>query len=143
MLKNIPENINKAYQEALKAQEKSYCHYSHFPVGSAIKFTNSDELSVGCNVENISYGGTICAERSAVVSHISRHGKGVIEFAVVVADTESPTLPCALCLQVLAEFTTEDFPIYLGNKKSLLKKYTFRELLPHNFNTLFDRHEKS
>ena len=136
MLENVPDYINVAYKSALKAQAASYSPYSKFPVGSAIKFKNSDELSLGCNVENISFGGTICAERSAVVSHVSKHGKSEVEYAIVVANTKEATLPCALCLQVLAEFTGEDFPIYMGNQTSLLKVMNFRELLPHNFNTL-------
>jgi len=138
MLKNIPQHIEVAYKKALLAQENSYCKYSNFPVGSALKFSNSEKLSVGCNVENISFGGTICAERSAVVSHVSQHGKGTLEYAVVVANTKEATLPCALCLQVLSEFTKQDFPIYMGNKSGLLKVLTFRELLPQNFNTLDD-----
>ena len=136
MLENVPEYIDVAYKAALKAQENSYSPYSNFPVGSAVKFKNSDEISVGCNVENISFGGTMCAERAAIFSHISKHGKSDLEYVIVVADTKEATLPCALCLQVFAEFAGEDFPVYMGNKQSLLKVMNFRELLPHNFNTL-------
>lgn len=140
MLENIPKEIIDAYNEALKAKSHSHSPYSNFPVGAAIKFKNIPDLAVGCNVENISFGGTICAERSAIVSHISQFGKSTIEYAVVVANTKSATLPCAFCLQVMSEFTEKDFPIYMGNQDALLKKLTFKELLPHSFDTL---HEKS
>lgn len=140
MLSDIPIEINVAYKEALKAQANSHSPYSSFPVGAAIKFKNHTELAVGCNVENISFGGTICAERSAIVSFISQYGKSSIEYAVVVANTKNATLPCAFCLQVMSEFTEKDFPIYMGNQDALLKKLTFKELLPHSFDTL---HEKS
>tara|TARA_B110000908_G_C9976580_1_gene323586 strand:- start:51 stop:473 length:423 start_codon:yes stop_codon:yes gene_type:complete len=140
MLENVPVEIEKAYKEALIAQANSHSPYSNFPVGAAIKFKDIKELAVGCNVENISFGGTICAERSAIVSFISKNGKKDIEYAVVVANTKSATLPCAFCLQVMSEFTNEDFPIYMGNQTALLKKLTFKDLLPHSFDTL---HEKS
>lgn len=139
MLTNVPDDVLNSYQKALEAQNNSYSPYSNFPVGAAFKFKGIDKVYTGCNVENISFGGTICAERSAIVSAVSNEGTHSIEYAIVVADTKEATLPCAICLQFMSEFTKEDFPVYLGNKTGLLKKYTFRELLPHSFNTL---HEK-
>lgn len=132
----IPSEIEKAYEVAKAAIKNSHSPYSRFAVGAAIKFKGDDTLYPGCNVENISFGGTICAERSAIVSRVSQKGKGEVEFAVVLANTENPTYPCALCLQVFSEFTKEDFPIYMGNPNKLSKKMSFREFLPHSFDTL-------
>ncbi len=135
-MKKITPIIEKAYEVAKEAMKNSYSPYSRFAVGAAIKFKGDDTLYPGCNVENISYGGTICAERSAIVSRVSQKGKGEVEFAVVLANTENPTYPCAMCLQVLCEFTKEDFPIFMGNPTKLTKTMSFREFLPHSFDTL-------
>lgn len=128
--------IENAFEVALVAQKNSHSPYSHFAVGAAIKFKDDVTLYPGCNVENASYGGTICAERTAVFSRVASKGKGTIEFAVVLAHTTNPTYPCAMCLQVFSEFFKEDFPIYMGNESGLLKKMTFKEFLPHSFDTL-------
>jgi cytidine deaminase len=134
--------IEKAFEVAKGAQDNSYSPYSHFAVGAAFKFKNDEDLYPGCNVENASYGATICAERSAILSKVSKKGQSPIEFVVVLAHTETPTLPCALCLQVMSEFCEKDFPIYLGNQKGLSKKINFRELLPHSFDTLEEGQKK-
>lgn len=139
MSEKVPAEIEKAYQHALEAQKNSYSPYSKFQVGCSIKFKGVDELVPGCNVENASYGATICAERNALIQSVARFGKKEIEYVVVVAKTNSPTPPCALCLQVFSEFGPRDFPIWIGNSSKLLKKYMFRELLPISFDTLDDR----
>lgn len=133
------DDIEQAYQEALKVRQNAHAPYSNFKVGSSLKMKNSPTRYLGCNVENASYGGTICAERNSILQAIANNGEDKIEYIVVVADTVRPTVPCAFCLQVMSEFTKEDFPIYMGNSKSLLKKYMFRELLPISFDTLDDQ----
>lgn len=139
----ITADIEKAFEVAKVAQSNSYSPYSHFAVGAAFKFKGDEAVYPGCNVENASYGATICAERSAILSKVSQKGKSSIEHAVVLAHTKSPTLPCALCLQVMSEFCDQDFPIYLGNADGLMKKMTFRELLPHSFDTLEEGQKKA
>lgn len=134
----VSKEIEEAYQVALLAQKNSYSPYSNFAVGAAFKFKNDKKLYPGCNVENASYGGTNCAERTAIFSRVAEAGKGNIEYAVIVAHTKKPTYPCAFCLQVMSEFTQEDFPIYMGNDTGLLKKMTFKEFLPHSFDTLHE-----
>lgn len=146
MTKHIVETsdiVEKAFEVAKAAQEHSYSPYSKFAVGAAFKFSGDDKIYPGCNVENASYGATICAERSAILSKVSQKGQSPIEFAVVLAHTTTPTLPCALCLQVMSEFCDKDFPIYLGNDKGLGKKINFKELLPHSFDTLEEGQQKS
>jgi homotetrameric cytidine deaminase len=126
-------SISQAHQAALQARTHAHAPYSKFKVGAALQLKGKREPVTGCNVENASFGGTICAERVAVQSAVARFGRIDPEFLVIVTDEKEATVPCALCLQVLAEFCGDDFPIYLGNEKGLLKKYTLRELLPHPF----------
>jgi cytidine deaminase len=79
-------------------------------VGAAIKFTHSDTITGGCNVENGSYGATICAERGAIMKAIAEEGAGKLEYVVVVTDTEEPVSPCGMCQQVIGEFATNRNP---------------------------------
>lgn len=137
----VSELVAKSFDVAIKAQSHTHSPYSNFPVGACIKFKGDDHLYGGCNVENASFGATICAERTALVSAVAAKGKQEIEFVTVIANTKSATPPCALCLQVLAEFAGDDFPIYLSNQTGILQKVTFRELLPFSFDTLFDKSE--
>ncbi len=131
--------VAQSYDVAKKAQSHTHSPYSNFPVGACIKFKGDDHLYGGCNVENASYGATICAERSALVSAVAAKGKQAIEFVTVVANTKSATPPCALCLQVLNEFCDGNFPIYMSNADGILKQMTFKDFLPHSFDTLYDR----
>jgi cytidine deaminase len=123
------ESIQLAYEAAKKAQSNSYSPYSKFPVGAALKFKGHDKLYTGCNVENLSFGGTICAERSAMVAAISELGQVELEYAVVIANTQKATPPCGICRQFLSEFTQDDFPVYLSNASGILKEISFKELL--------------
>lgn len=132
----VGPEIDRAFEMAKKAQTHSYSPYSKFAVGAAFKFIGDPTLYPGCNVENMSYGATNCAERTAIFSKIANTGFGIIEYAVVLANTDTPTPPCALCLQVMNEFNEKDFPVYLGNPNGLTKKMNFKELLPHGFATL-------
>lgn len=141
-LSKIPDSIQKAYQEAVKAKANSYSPYSNFAVGAALKFVGDDQLYQGTNVENISFGGTICAERSAVCSRVSQKGQADIEFVVVVTNTQTPTPPCALCLQFMSEFGKKDFPIYMGNDEGLTLVRNFKEFLPYSFETLSEGQRK-
>lgn len=130
---HFPADVEKAYKAALKARTCSYSPYSKFAVGAAVQIEGESEPIAGCNVENASYGATICAERAAVLQAVSRFGRIRPEFVVVVTGEENCTVPCAQCLQVLAEFCTDDTKIYLGNENGLQKLYALKELLPYPF----------
>src|SRR5205814_4528120 len=86
---------------ARRAAGHAYCPYSRFPVGAAV-LTDRGEIFTGCNVENASYGLTICAERNAVFQAVT-HGQGrlVIQAVVVYTPTPQPTAPCGACRQVI------------------------------------------
>ena len=115
---------------ATAARLKAYAPYSKFRVGAALLAADGT-IVTGCNVENASYGLTICAERVALVKAIS---DGVMSFQciVVVTDVEGLTPPCGACRQILWEFAP-DAEVILANTHGKTAKYTVRELLPHGF----------
>jgi cytidine deaminase len=103
--------LDDLYAQAQQAAEHSYSPYSHFRVGAALKLTNG-QIVTGTNVENVSYGLTICAERSALVAAVSRFGPAIRIEAVAVANlNNAASPPCGACRQVLAEFTLPDTPV--------------------------------
>lgn len=126
------KKIEQLHELAVAARKNSYSPYSHFKVGAAL-LTESGEVYSGCNVENASYGGTICAERSAIFTAVSREGKIKIK-EILVVTSESPAWPpCGFCRQVIAEFSTKKTKVHLANEKKILKTYLFSELLPEAF----------
>lgn len=126
-------DFSQAYRIALEARQRAYAPYSRFQVGAALKVQGVDLPVPGCNVENSSYGGTICAERAAVVSAVSQYGKRAFEYIVVVTGTAPASQPCAFCLGVLAEFAGPDLPIVLANEAGIDRVMTLGEFLPHPF----------
>lgn len=129
--------VLEGYEQAKQVRLNAHAPYSNFLVGTAIKIKDSDEFYVGCNVENASYGGTVCAERNAVFNIIAENGKCEFDFLVLVCDTKPASIPCALCLQVLSEFVGPDFPIFLANLEGIERELKFKDLLPITFDTLF------
>jgi len=123
----------KAISKAWKAFNNSYSPYSHFKVGAAL-ITSTKNIYSGCNVENSSYGGTICAERSTIMQAISTEGKIHIDYLVVVSDDIKPAPPCAICLQVINEFASEDTQVVLIAANGTINNFVFKDLLPHPFN---------
>ena len=116
---------------AKSMKDRSYCPYSNFRVGACIEFKNGEFIG-GNNVENSSYGLTICAERVAVFNAITQ-GKDLKDAVCIYISTDSKTLtpPCGACLQVLSEFW-EDIKIVLCNN-SETKEFTLTQLLPNKF----------
>src|SRR5436189_4098224 len=94
--------LNKLIVMAKHASEHAYCRYSKFPVGAAV-LTDRGEMFSGCNVENASYGLTICAERNAVFQSVAR-GAQRIRAVVIYTPTAGPSPPCGACRQVINEF---------------------------------------
>jgi cytidine deaminase len=118
--------------QASKAARNSYSPYSGFKVGSAL-LLNNGEIVTGTNVESVSYGLTICAERSALVSAVSRFGKNVRVKAVAVTNLNGgASPPCGACLQMLSEFIDKDTPVIFPAVDGL-RTVTFVELLPQAF----------
>jgi cytidine deaminase len=116
---------------ALEVRNKAYAPFSGFKVGAAVK-TRDGVIHSGCNVENRSFGATICAERFAVGSAVASGALSLVG-VVVVTDANPPSPPCGPCLQVLAEFADEHLPILLVNLKGERLERRLSEFLPHPF----------
>lgn len=129
-LTSYPE-LRDSIEAARTVRTNAYAPYSGFRVGAAIVAEGSSRVFVGANVENASYGATVCAERSAVLGMIAAIGKHRIRSVVVVAHEAVP--PCALCLQVLSEFSGPDTVVALADEGALRRVFRFDELLPHPF----------
>jgi len=121
----------KLLEAAKKVKENAYAPYSHFHVGAAL-ITDTGKIYSGCNVENTSYGLTICAERNAIFKMIS-DGEHRIAEILVIGDTEEFLPPCGACRQVMTEFSTSDTVVYLCNKQGQWKKTIMAELMPYTF----------
>lgn len=126
-------DVKRAVAVATEARRHSYSPYSHFAVGAALKLKDREVYVPGCNVENASFGGTICAERSAVVAAISQYGRVEFESVTVVTDTVPPAYPCAFCRGVLSEFCGPDLVVYLATPEGVQITTTLGEILPHPF----------
>lgn len=128
--------LYRGRQMAIESREHAYVRYSGYKVGAAVISRQSGKIYSGCNVENASYGATICAERGAVMKGISEEGKLDISSVIVVTDDQPPAPPCAMCLQVLSEFCSPDATIHLCDMNNNITTYRFDELLPLPFNLL-------
>jgi cytidine deaminase len=131
--------FDEAIQAALESRRNAYAPYSKFKVGAALVSAKSGKVYSGCNVENSSYGATICAERNAVLHSIAEEGMVGIDLLVVVTDDDPPAPPCALCLQVLAEFCRPETEVHLVDtafaegRGGVHEVHRFDELLPYPF----------
>jgi cytidine deaminase len=111
------------------ARERAYAPYSNFRVGAAV-LSETDQIYLGCNVENATYGATICAERAAVCSMVAA-GETKLKAVAVFSDASPPAAPCGICRQVLAEFA-EDASVIVANPR-MHKLLSLAELLPDRF----------
>lgn len=125
------EETTKLVETARLAAERAYAPYSGFCVGAAV-LTKDGEVYSGCNVENVSYGLTICAERTALVKAVSE-GHRDIRAVAIYADTEQYCSPCGACRQVIAEFGPR-ITVIQANKYGEYITSTIEELLPGGFN---------
>ncbi len=124
------EQDKKLIRRAKEARRQAVAPYSKFKVGAAV-LGKDGEIYVGCNVENASYGLTICAERVAIFKALS---EGTRQFAkiAVIADTDTLTPPCGACRQIIWEFCG-DVPVVLANLQGRVERHRMSELLPMAF----------
>ena len=113
---------------ARKARKRAYAPYSHYKVGAAL-LGKSGTVYTGCNVENASYGHTVCAERTAVLKAVS---EGEIEFEAIAVVTRNGGSPCGACRQVLSEFSPE-LIIFIADTDREYRTTTLKQLLPDSF----------
>jgi cytidine deaminase len=116
-------------ETARAAAERAYCRYSGYAVGAAIE-SESGRIFSGSNVENASYGATMCAERSAIFGLVSA-GERRIKNVCVYAPKEPMAMPCGMCRQVIAEFC-EDAAVLVAGPRGVLRR-SFAQLLPEAF----------
>jgi cytidine deaminase len=116
---------------ATTARRRSHAPYSGFAVGAAILMEDGS-IHAGCNVENRSYGATVCAERVALGAALAAGGRRPRAVAVV-ADAAPPARPCGMCLQVLSELGDPNLPILLGNLGGQRDELRLADLLPQPF----------
>ncbi|KAF1748890.1 hypothetical protein GCK72_025357 [Caenorhabditis remanei] len=137
---NLTQFEQELVDKAVGAMEKAYCKYSGFKVGAAL-VCEDGEIIIGANHENASYGATICAERSAMVTALTK-GHRKFKLLAVATELEAPCSPCGICRQYLIEYG--DYKVILGSSTSdqIIETTTYG-LLPYAFTPKsLDDHEK-
>lgn len=122
---------DKLFEVASTQRERAHAPYSKFHVGAAALFEDG-AIVPGCNVENSSYGLSVCAERNAVGRAVG-DGRRALKAMAIVVDARSPVPPCGMCRQVMAEFAGPDLPVRTRTLNGQEQGYTLGELLPHAF----------
>jgi cytidine deaminase len=126
--------MDRLIEAALQVRQRAHAPYSNFRVGAAVE-DDAGRIFTGCNVENATYGLSLCAERLAVFKAISE-GAGRLLRVAVVADTATLTPPCGACRQILWEFCG-DISVILANLQGHTETHQLGQLLPHAFDTSF------
>jgi len=130
-------DIKKLINEAIEARQMSYCPYSNYSVGAALLCSDGKVIK-GSNIENASYGATVCAERTAVFKAVS---EGFTDFTAIAItggkkgeEAVDYAYPCGICRQVLREFTDADsFTVIIAQNEDTYEEYRLSELLPKSF----------
>ncbi|MDO5033696.1 MAG: cytidine deaminase [Eubacteriales bacterium] len=125
------EQKDQLIRASFYAQKMAYVPYSKFRVGAAALAADG-QIYTGCNIENASFGATICAERTAVVKAVST-GNRRIKAMAVITDAEEFARPCGICRQVLAEFAADDFILLALKPDGTYVEKTLADLLPDAF----------
>ena len=123
-------NYKNLIKEAKYAMQFSYSPYSNFKVGACV-LTKSNKTYIGANIENASYGATICAERVAIDNAIMNNDKEIICISIMSSGNDF-TFPCGICRQVMAEFSN-NIEIVVAKNEEDYKIYNIQELLTHSF----------
>jgi cytidine deaminase len=125
------DKITELFNKAMGIQKNAYAPYSGFQVAASI-LMDDNQIYTGVNVENASYGGTVCAERIGIFKGISEGAKNIKAVLVLIKANEVWP-PCGFCLQVISEFAEEDTPIVLMTTEGKQKEYQLKDLLPVSF----------
>lgn len=125
---------DRLFAEAAAASANAYAPYSGYKVGAAL-LDEQGRVWAGCNVENISYGMTLCAERNAVTAMVAHGGGQIVELLLITRDASTP---CGACLQVLSEFTPapENLSIHLADEAGVRETVTLADLFPRPFSSI-------
>lgn len=128
------EELQKLVKRAQEVYLQAYVPYSNYPVGSAVLFS-SGKIYGGCNVENASYGLTVCAERNAIFQAVAQ-GERELKGIAIAVPTEAFPSPCGACRQVIREFAV-DCPVILINGSGQTRLTSLKKLLPESFGPEF------
>ena len=128
----MKKNQKDFLEKAVHARKNSYAPYSGHKIGAAV-LTADGKIFTGANVENASYGGTVCAERTAIWKAITEGAKLPLKEIMIVSDQKDPWPPCGFCRQVISEFGTRETKIWIANTKEVVKSFTFGEIFPEAF----------
>ena len=124
-------SVEQLFDAAKSAADNAYAPYSKFRVGAAVECSDG-QLVAGCNVENASYGLTICAERNAIAAAVAQ-GHQNFERIVIYTPLKQFVPPCGACRQVIAEFLPKQAEVVLMNGEGKQKQYTVEQMLPAAF----------
>ena len=130
----------KLIELAVEARERAYAPYSNFTVGAAL-LTKAGKVYQGCNIENASYGLTICAERNAIFHAVAEGHTHDFVRIVIAGRSEDFCVPCGICRQVMQEFAP-DLTVICLNGKGEAKTFALKELLPYGFDNRWLPEEK-
>ena len=122
--------LEKLITAAWEVRKNAYAPYSHFAVGAAV-LTAEGRIYTGCNIENISYGLTNCAERTAIFQAVA-HGEREFTHLAICTDTDIWTAPCGACRQVMLEFAPQ-MQVIMVNNRGERKQLSAAELMPDAF----------
>ncbi|MCL2264560.1 MAG: cytidine deaminase [Treponema sp.] len=125
------KQMDELFLEAQKIAQKAYAPYSKFRVGSAL-LCDDGTIITGVNVENRSFGLTICAERSAICAAVAKGRQRFLALAISTPDSAEPVGPCGACRQVMGEFMTAEVPVRFAGSGSNQVNTTVGELLPYD-----------
>lgn len=120
---------------AIEAMKNSYSPYSNYKVGAAL-LTKDNKVYKGCNIENVAFGPTVCAERTAFLKALSEGEREFSKIAVVGGKNGEVTgafPPCGVCRQVMREFCSDDFEILIVKENNSFDKVLLKDLLPYSF----------
>jgi cytidine deaminase len=132
LCKELSHTLEKA---AIHASSLAYAPYSHFNVGAAL-LCDDNSIILGANIENISFGLSNCAERTALYTAILQKKIKFKAIAIYSPQAQEYLVPCGACRQVLSEFVTADFPLFLGRQDQTFTETTFSTLFPSAFQSL-------
>lgn len=118
-------------EKAISAKSLAYTPYSKFNVGACV-LAESGKTYIGANIENSTFGATICAERNAIMSAVMNGEKQLTKIAIC-SSSNDYTVPCGICRQTMAEFADDNFEIIVAKTPDDYKIYKLGELLPYSF----------
>jgi cytidine deaminase len=131
----LSENLDLLVRAAWQVRERAHAPYSGFKVGAALEEENTGRIFTGCNIENATYGLSLCAERVAVFKAVSEGARGFVRVAVT-ADSQKLTPPCGACRQILWEFCG-NIELILANLQGETNILSMRDLFPRPFDSSF------